>query len=112
MDDVLVALGEWKDWLGKHTMSRRGLGVFVLTLCRMLQSVAEGRVTTKRKAGEWALRKLGPEWTSLVQWALDDRPDPWTKLREPADPATLEQTLALLDHVLSEARQAAGTRRA
>lgn len=112
VDDVLVALGEWEEWLGAHTMSRRGLGVLVLTLCRMLQSIAEGRVTTKRKAGEWALQNLGATWTSLVQWALDDRPDPWTKVREPADPAILEQTLALLDYVLSEARQAAGTRRA
>jgi Domain of unknown function (DUF4111) len=111
VDDVLVALGDWEEWLGAHTVSRRGLGVLVLTLCRMLQSVAEGRVTTKLEAGEWALRNLGPEWKSLVQWALDDRPDPWTKVHEPADPATLEQTLALLDYVLSEARQAAGTRR-
>jgi len=111
VDDVLVALGVWEKWLGTHTMSRRGRGVLVLTLCRMLQSVAEGRVTTKREAGEWALRNLGPEWTLLVQWALDDRPDPWTKVREPADPATLEQALVLLDYVLSEARQAAGTRR-
>jgi predicted nucleotidyltransferase len=111
VDDVLAALGEWEEWLGAHTMSRRGLGVLVLTLCRMLQSVAEGRVTTKREAGEWALRNLGPEWTSLVQWALDDRPDPWTKVREPADPATLEQTLGLLDYVFNAARQTAGTRR-
>jgi predicted nucleotidyltransferase len=111
VDDVLVALGEWEEWLGSHTMSRRGLGVLVLTLCRMLQSVAEGRVTTKREAGEWARLNLGPEWTTLVHWALDDRPDPWTKVREPADPGTLEQALGLLDYVLSEARQAAGTRR-
>jgi predicted nucleotidyltransferase len=111
VNDVLVALAEWEEWLGAHTMSRRGLGVLVLTLCRMLQSVAEGRVTTKREAGEWALRNLGPEWSSLVQWALDDRPDPWTKAREPADPANLTQTLALLDYVFSAARHAAGTRR-
>jgi predicted nucleotidyltransferase len=110
VDDVLVALGEWRKWLGAHTMSRRGLGVLVLTLCRMLQSIAEGRVTTKREAGEWALRTLA-DWTSLVRWALDDRPDPWAKVREPADPTLLEQTLALLDYVFSEARQAAGTRR-
>jgi predicted nucleotidyltransferase len=112
VDDVLVALGEWEEWLGVHTMSRRGLGVLVLTLCRMLQSVGEGRVTTKREAGEWALRNLDPELTPLVQWALDDRPDPWTKVREPAEPATLEQARALLDYVRNEARQAAGTRRA
>jgi hypothetical protein len=32
-------------------------------------------------------------------------------VREPADPALREQTLGFLDYVLSEARQAAGTRR-
>ena len=111
MEDVVVALGEWEEWLGAHTTSRRGLGVLVLTLCRMLQSIADGRVPTKREAGEWALRSLEPEWRPLVQWALDDRPDPWTKVREPADPARLEQTLALLDYVRNEARQTAGTRR-
>ena len=92
-------------------MSRRGLGVLVLTLCRMLQSIDEGHVPTKREAGEWALRNLDPRWTQLVRWALDDRSDPWTKVREPADPAKLERTLALLDYVLSEARQRAGTLR-
>jgi hypothetical protein len=77
----------------------------------MLQTIAEGRVTTKVEAGEWALRNLDAEWTPLVQGALDDRPDPWTKVREPADPATLEQTFMLFEYVFREARQATDTRR-
>lgn len=109
-DDVRVAGEEWADWLVGNAPSRRGQGVLVLSLCRMLQTLAEGRVTTKAEAGRWALRTLGSKWGPLVRYALDDRPDPWQKVREPADPAALEQTRALLDYVRSEARQA-GTRR-
>jgi predicted nucleotidyltransferase len=112
VDDVLAALVEWDEWRrGTPIVSRRGVGVLVLTLCRMLQTIAEGRVTTKVEAGEWALRNLDAEWTPLVQGALDDRPDPWTKVREPADPATLEQTFMLFEYVFREARQATDTRR-
>jgi hypothetical protein len=110
-DDVRFAGDEWAEWLADHKPGRRGQGVLVLTLSRMLQTLAEGRVPTKREAGEWALRNLDPEWAPLVQHALDDRPDPWEKVREPADPAALEQTLALLDYVRNAARQTAGTRR-
>ena len=110
-DDVSFALDEWAEWLEDHSPGRRGQGVLVTTLCRMLQTLAEGRVTSKREACEWALRNAGPEWAALIQRAVDDRPDPWTKVREPADPQALEQTLAFLDYVRKEARQTVGTRR-
>jgi predicted nucleotidyltransferase len=109
-DDVRLALADWAQWLEDHELSRRGQGVLVTTLCRMLQTLAEGRVTSKREACTWALRTLGPEWTPLIRRAVDDRPDPWMKVREPADPEALEQTLAFLDYVRSEARQTAGAR--
>jgi predicted nucleotidyltransferase len=111
VNDVRVALEEWGDWLQDNSPSRRGQGVLVTTLCRMLQTLAEGRVTSKREACEWALRNLGPEWAPLVHRAVDDRPDPWTKVREPADTEALAQTLAFIDYVRNEARQTAGTRR-
>ncbi|HEU5066219.1 MAG TPA: aminoglycoside adenylyltransferase domain-containing protein [Gaiellaceae bacterium] len=110
-DDVRVAGDEWAKWLADNVPSRRGQGVLVLSLCRMLQTLAEGHVTTKPEAGRWALRTLEPEWRPLIRFALDDRPDPWRKVREPADPTALEQTRALLDYVRSEARHAPGTRR-
>jgi hypothetical protein len=57
-------------------------------------------VTTKREAGEWALGALSPEWASLVQQALDDRPDPWTKVGEPVEPAVVERTMAFVDYAV------------
>jgi hypothetical protein len=103
-DDVRVAGEGCAVWLANGP-SRRGQGVLVLTLCRMLQTLDEGRVTTKLEAGKWALQNLDPEWAPLVQRALDDRPDPWEKVRESPDPAALEQTAALLDYVRSAARE-------
>jgi hypothetical protein len=99
--DVLIALREWGDWLGTNPeYSRRGQGVTVLSICRILHTLESGLVTTKREAGEWALGALSPEWTGLVQHALDDRPDPWTKVREPADPAAVKRTSAFVDYAL------------
>jgi hypothetical protein len=46
------------------------------------------------------LGDLSPEWTSLVRRALDDRPDPWTKVREPADADVVMRTLAFVDYAL------------
>ena len=68
------------------------LAVAVLSHCRVLHTLAVGQVTSKRVAGAWALQALDPEWASLIRWALDDRPDPWSKVHEPADPALLRRT--------------------
>jgi hypothetical protein len=70
----------------------------VLTHARILHTVAIGEVSSKRVAGEWALQALDREWEPLIRWALEDRPDPWTKVREPADPALLRRTLQLNDY--------------
>jgi hypothetical protein len=79
-------------------MGRRALAVAVLTHARILHTLAVGEVSSKRNAGEWALGMLDPEWSPLIRWALDDRPDPWTKVHEPADPALLRRTLEFADY--------------
>jgi hypothetical protein len=102
--DVLIALHEWADWLGTNpSYSRRAQGVTVLSICRILHTVESEAVTTKQEAGEWALGALSPEWASLVQQALDDRPDPWSKVREPTDPAVVKRTLAFVDYAVERA---------
>ena len=101
MSDVVIALREYADWLPTNpSYSRRAQGVTVLSICRILHTFESGLVTTKREAGEWALRALSPEWTSLVRRALDDRPDPWSKVREPADPAEVKRAMAFVDYAV------------
>ena len=107
-EDVRWALNEWAAWFRLGSISRRGLAVAVLSHCRILHTLAIGEVASKRVAGEWALRELDPQWASLIRWALDDRPDPWAKVREEADPELVRRTLAFIGY----AAQWAATRRA
>ncbi len=69
------------------------------SLCRILHTDATGTVTSKREAGEWALRHLDAKWATLIERALDERSDPWARYYEPADAVLIEQTLAFVDYV-------------
>jgi predicted nucleotidyltransferase len=105
--EVMTTMREWVDWARMPTkaggMSRWLQPTMVLSYCRMLQTLDSGRVTSKREGGEWALGALDPEWTSLIQDALDDRPDPWARVYQPADAETADRTLAFIDYALAEA---------
>ncbi len=101
--EVLTAMHEWVDWVKASDMSRWRQPTLVLSYCRMLHTLETGRVTSKREAGEWALGALDAGWASLIQRALDDRPDPWLRVHEPADPEAVDRTLAFTDYALNEA---------
>jgi predicted nucleotidyltransferase len=93
------ALGLWQAWFhSTNSIDRRALAVAVLSHARILHTLAIGEVSSKRTAGKWALHALDPEWAPLIRWALEDRPDPWTKVREPADPALLRCTRHFIDY--------------
>lgn len=97
--EVRWVLGLWGAWF-RHpdSMNRRALAVAVLSHARILHTLAIGEVSSKRVAGEWALQTLDPEWSPLIRWALEDRPEPWTKVHHPADPALLRRTLQFIDY--------------
>jgi hypothetical protein len=104
--EVRWALGLWRAWFqSRDSIDRRALAVAVLSHARILHTLAIGEVTSKRVAGEWTLHTLDPEWAPLIHWALADRSDPWTKVREPADPALLRRTQQLIDHAASWAAE-------
>jgi predicted nucleotidyltransferase len=84
--------------------SRWAQPYLVLTLCRLLRTVAEARIGSKREAAAWALRSLEPRWHPLVERALADRPDPWRRVHEPADGDLAEQTVAFADAAASKAK--------
>jgi predicted nucleotidyltransferase len=96
--NVLESMDEWESWLAARDapMSRRLQGLLVLSFCRMLHTLETGRVTSKREAGEWAFGASDPEWQGLIQAALNERPDPWRKVHEPADPDAAEHALAFM----------------
>jgi predicted nucleotidyltransferase len=93
------ALDQWRSWFRSiDSISRRALAVAVLSHARILHTLAIDEISSKRAAGEWALHALDPEWAPLIRWALIDRPDPWPKVHEPADPALLRRTRQFIDY--------------
>jgi Domain of unknown function (DUF4111)/Nucleotidyltransferase domain len=102
--EVRWALGQWRAWFrSSGSISRRALAVAVLSHARILHTLAIGEVSSKRAAGEWALHAVDPAWAPLIRWALEERPDPWTKVREPADPALLRRTRQFIDYTARSA---------
>src|ERR671930_536785 len=82
--EMLTAAREWAEWarephprFGPGAMSRRQQSLLVLSFCRVLHTLAVGRVTSKPEAGRWALRALDPDWADVIRRALDERPDQW-----------------------------------
>ena len=103
--EVQEAIVEFAEWAPGATraggMSRWKQPYLVINLCRMLQTLETGAVASKREGAEWALRALNPEWADLIQRALNDRPDPWLRVYQPAEPETVERTLAFVDYAVS-----------
>jgi len=100
-DEMPIAMREWAEWARTIPMSRRAVTLLVVSFCRILHTLETGAVTSKKEAGEWALRALDPKWADLIQAAMNDRPDAWRKVREPAPPDTAERTVAFMDYALS-----------
>ncbi|OIQ78257.1 nucleotidyltransferase domain protein [mine drainage metagenome] len=83
-------------WAQPHVIS---------SFCRRLYSLEFGTVVSKRAAMTWALSSLDPVWSALVQGALDDRPDPWERAKQPARAGTVELTRDFVDYCVSLARK-------
>ena len=82
--------GDWNGWKQPY---------LVVTLCRVLRTLACGDVVSKDAACAWALRELDPRWHPLVRNALEVRPEPVRRYYEPADPALRRETIAFADAV-------------
>jgi predicted nucleotidyltransferase len=91
--DALAEYVEWGNGLVK--MSRWAQPYLVLTICRLLRTIEFGDVTGKALAGEWAMNRL-PDWKTVIRRALDDRPDPWTRVHQVTDASDVETTRAFL----------------
>ncbi len=101
--EALSGIDEFVAWARTPDMSRWKQPYLVLTFCRLLHTVNAGVVASKREAAEWALHALDAEWASLIQQALDDRPDPWLRVHQPADPDVVARTLEFADYAASSA---------
>lgn len=107
--EALVRVPEYADWASEPdqtgTMSRWKQPYLVLTFCRLLFTLFNGQVASKRAAGKWALGTLDQDWASLVQQALDDRSDPWDRVFQPAEHDLIDNTLELAEYAVARATQ-------
>lgn len=105
--EAVARIAEYAEWAPRPTeagpMSRWKQPYLVLTFCRLLFSLAEGTVRSKREAGEWALGALDPVWRRLIEQALDDRADPWRRVFQPADPKDIDDTLRFAEYAVRTA---------
>jgi hypothetical protein len=107
--EARVRVREYADWAAESSaavpMSRWAQPYLVLTFCRLLLTLVEGRVAAKREAAVWALRALDEEWASLIRQAVADRADPWERVHQPAERDLVERTLRFADYAVAEARR-------
>lgn len=72
----------------------------VLSYCRMLHTLATGKIYSKPTSARWARQHLDPAWHGLIARAWAERPDPSAKVRLPADPADLALTRRFIAYAL------------
>jgi hypothetical protein len=80
----------------------------VLSYCRMLHDLIQGRPGSKRAGAAWAKANLDPAWSALIDRAWDGRPNPAVAVREPADAADFASTLRFVAFVIEQSARYAG----
>lgn len=100
--DFVAEIGKSLRWFN----SRFAQSFTVLTCCRMLHTLENGAVNSKRAGAEWAERSLGTEWHKLVRqaWAEREGVRFGVKVRQLADAESLEETAQFIVYVQSELR--------
>lgn len=80
-----------------------------LSYCRMLHDLHTGTVGSKRTGAEWAKRNLDSSWRGLIDRTWSGRPDPAVSIRQTADKADFNNTLAFVKYVMKAANKFAAT---
>jgi len=80
-------------------------GFIVLSYCRMLHDLVEGRPGSKRGGANWAKATLDPAWSGIIDRAWDTRPDPAAAVREPPNLGDFERTLQFVQYVMRESER-------
>ncbi|HEU5348640.1 MAG TPA: aminoglycoside adenylyltransferase domain-containing protein [Ktedonobacterales bacterium] len=105
LDDMrraaLAITGQWLDqahhdpeWLA-WVRQRNHQAFVVLTLCRVLYSLATGTVTSKPAAARWARETYGEEWATLIAHALAALTGQY--LNEEASESEVRETVAFIE---------------
>ena len=75
----------------------------VLSYCRMLHTLHTGVIESKPAAAQWAKTALDSSWADLIQRDWDERPDPFLKVQQKADPDDFKSTFEFIEYSLKHA---------
>jgi hypothetical protein len=103
--DDLINWGKQVDFFRATHFNRFHQAFFVLSSCRVLQDLHEGRVTSKLDGVHWAKRHLAPEWFPLIDFCWRERQDTSISVNQPADPDVFEQAMRLVGYSGELARE-------
>jgi predicted nucleotidyltransferase len=101
--EMLATIIDWGEQILAHPEqynNRFYQAFIVLSYCRMLHDLVRGRPGSKRAGAQWAKQNLDPAWSGLIDRTWDGRPDPATKVRQPADAHEFEKTLRFVEYVI------------
>jgi predicted nucleotidyltransferase len=90
---------------GHYEITNRWAQPFVvISCCRMLHTLATGRIWSKPAGAAWGIQNLEKKWIGLIDRALADRPNPTLKYTLPADPQEVTATLDFIDYTVGLAQ--------
>lgn len=72
-----------------------------ISYCRMLHTMATGRIESKPAGAAWALANMGSEWHGLIERAVANRPKGFAAVHEAADPDEVNLTLKFIAFALA-----------
>lgn len=75
----------------------------VLMYCRMLHSLATGKVDSKTAGAAWAKKNLGERWVDLIDDALSNRINQYQNYYQPSDDNKVQRTKEFIRCALAEA---------
>jgi predicted nucleotidyltransferase len=103
--EILATMSEWGLEIlaePERYNNRFYQSFIVLSYCRMLYDLHEGRTGSKVSGAAWAKENLDPAWAGLIDRSWSGRPNPAVSVRTPADPEEFKRTLAFLQYVIQE----------
>jgi predicted nucleotidyltransferase len=104
MREGLTIFKDEKDRPLGFANSRFGQSFFVLTYCRMLQTLATGKVQSKKAGAIWAKQFVEPKWVDLIDQAWNEREGVrfLVKIHQRAEQALLDETLEFMKYAVSQ----------
>jgi hypothetical protein len=74
----------------------------VVNYCRMLHTLATGRIVSKPTGARWAQQELDPRWAGLIERGLEQHAGQWGRVAQRADPDDLASTYEFVRYAVAQ----------